>query len=244
MKLRSLPKLKCTPTVLFSIFFCFFLVASLGFFAFGPFLEVSQVRCRVDNQDCPDYIQAELEKNLHHSLFFTRYDQVISHVIERQPSLKNGRISKNIQGEVTFFFTQTRPMYVLKTVQSPLYLVDEKGLVIGVATESDLPTLVVIDPTLIQLNQGIQLPEPMSAQLHAFFVSLHQLSIPFSSLSLSAADQIQISLPDGKLAVVLLDQAPEELLKLQFFLQHQDRLELKEPYRFIDLRFKYPILKT
>lgn len=241
MKLHVRPKFK--PSTLLTGLFLFFLLGSILYLHFSQLLTIKKISCQVNNGSCPDYVQAELEKNLHHSLFFSRYDQIIATIIKRQPSLQNGQVSKNINGQVNFSFSQTIPIYALKTDSSPFFLVDQNGLIVAVSEESSLPKLFMSDDSMISLNQGVHLAPQLHQQLMTFFQVLQQSRVPYSTVKLLNTQEVLIQLPDNKQAVVLLEQAPGEIPKLQFLLDHQDQLQTKESFHLIDLRFKYPILK-
>src|SRR5258708_16790443 len=128
MKLRVLPKF--TKTSALSFFFLILILGFLTYLFFSHTLEIKKISCSVDGNVCPDYVQAELEKSLHHSLFFTRYDQLINNLMKRQPSFLTGQVQKNLSGEVNFAFTQTKPVFALKTANSPFFLIYSQVLII------------------------------------------------------------------------------------------------------------------
>lgn len=204
---------------------------------------IKKISCSVQDHACPDYVQAELEKNIGKSIFFTPYEQVIAVVIKREPSLQMGQMTKNLEGEVTFHFEYSQAVYALKNQHSPLFLVSMDGLILNTSEQTNLPQLVLDDES-IPLGQGVQLSQGLATQLKTLFTQLKNLAIPYTALTLSKNGELEIQLPDGKRAVVLLEEAPEKLPQLQYLLQHQDQLQTKEPFHLIDLRFKYPVLKT
>jgi hypothetical protein len=226
-----------------SFLFIAFLLGVTAYLFFSPLLKVTKVLCTLDEVSCPDYLQAELEKNIGKSFFFTRYDLIAENIVKKQPSLQLKAFTKKIGGEIIFQFQQTQPIFALKPDQYPFFLIDSQGMVIATAEQTQLPYLFFHNGEILSLGLGTQLPEALNQQLKLFFAELQHVNIPFSQITLVNSGEVEIQTTSGKKAVLSLDKSQVSLAQLDYVLHHEDQLKLKAPFHVIDLRFKYPVLK-
>ena len=245
IKMKVIPLKKTSFSALLSVVLTLSILAGGGYFLITQMV-VKKIICvvkRQDNTTCPDFVQAELEKQLGSSLFFTRFDLVADRVAVHQIGWEPAGVKKDLNGIVTFTFAQPSAIYALKDSFSSTFLVSAEGLVADEASASALPQLQLQDSNTLHLALGSKLSAEMHQEFSSLFASLTNLNIPYRSIVLDNDQNLHLQLNDGKQILLSLEKAPEELAKLKYLLAHQEQLKPKVDFGQVDLRFKYPVLK-
>jgi hypothetical protein len=237
---------KRSLTLICSLIFSLIFLIGAGYFVLTKLI-VKKIDCLVQLQNqvaCPDFVQAELEKQLGGSLLFNRFDLIAADVAKCQVGWQVSKITKNLKGTVSFVFEQKAPIYGIKTNSAALFLIGANGLIMAEATASDLPQLQLAENSNVALPAvGSQLQSDLSEQLSNLFASLSKQNIPYLAVSLDNDRVLHLQLKDGRQVTLLLAKAPQELSQLGYLLLHQEQLKPQVSFTQIDLRFKYPVLK-
>jgi len=226
------------------LFIC--LALSAAFFHFGRIFLIKEVVCTIDETTpCPDYLQAELNKNKGKSLFQQDFVQQLELISTYQPSLYQYTFHQQLPDSLRVRFISAKQIYAIRTISvGKVFIVDETGVIIDLVDQSQLPT-IELPP---QIYQGLTLGSRLDSNFHiAFFSMLTQIQakqIQIAKISLINSEEITLVLNDGKTAQLSVKNAAAEVNKLAYFLENTNSKSINQPIKIIDLRFKYPVIKT
>lgn len=227
---------------------CFFssvaLVGAIAILLSGGFFTVQEVRCQVEANPCPDFVQAELEKTHGQSIFFTDFTKVAEGITAKAPFLQDFEITTQLPHTLALKFVPAQEKYALELSPQEQAVIDESGVVVRIGQQVQLPVIHVSEDFRSQLQIRSQLNPTLHHQLQEMVAQLQQHSFVYQEISLLSDQKIEVSLQDGRKALLTVDQAPAQIMTLAYILKNVNFQALKQPVSIIDLRFKYPILKS
>ncbi len=207
---------------------------------------IKKVSCSIDTTDeCPDYIQAELNKNIGKSFFQVDLAKQLQKMSTYQPSLHQYQFKQQLPDTLQVKFTMANEAYAVRSATSDTKLiVDETGTVINQSQNTTLPTIEIPD----QLFQSLAVRSTIQTEIHQGLVSLTtellNKHISVKKITLTSAEEITLELDDQKVAQLSIRDAALAVDKLSYILENMSAKAVKQPIKSIDLRFKYPVLKT
>ena len=209
---------------------------------FAPtILKIKKVSCQIDGQDCPSELIQQLKLIEGKSFLFSPLE---THVRSLDLNLYQlDSISKSWPTTVVLKFSRKPNSYLIRTLpQDVLLLVSENGLTQPISTKQNLPTIEVydwVDP--IQENC-------VEAPLHRLNLDLIQLlaskNISYNNIKIHNSHQIEILLHENLIALAQEDELEKQITKLSIILDELDLNAIDLQINKIDLRFKFPLLKT
>lgn len=207
-------------------------------------LSFHHLNCRVALNSCPDDIQAELNKELGESVFSSAVSKRAQKITMLVPSLHSFSVTLQFPDTATVTFVPAPTVYFLHDLNHSYLAVDESGTVVGEDPHPQLPVIEVTPEFYATLQIRARLDLNLHQELSSCLQTLSDQKLQFASLNLVSADELQVDLSNGKQAEVLPAQCEDEVPKLAYILKSVDFTSIKQPVRVIELRFKYPVLKT
>lgn len=125
-----------------------------------------------------------------------------------------------------------------------MYTVSQRGWVKVAEAQTSLPLIELKQPTLLLAEDRIRVHQSRHQQLLFLVETLEKFHITFSQVVVHDEFTVAITLSDGKVAVVTLDELDVQLPRLNYVVQAQDQLVTAHSVREIDVRFKLPVLKA
>jgi|GEM_PF-2547309 len=219
------------------------LSATVFFFTQHPF-RIAQTSCHIDDQSCPPDIQKNWNSLQGKSLFFADTNRVTQLILKENPSLSHPQFQKKITGEINVEFKQLSAAYQLHQ-NDQFYSIDPLGNCIQVTSiKMSLPVIDVAANVLQNLGVHQRLDSSTHTHFLAMITFLEEHPFPYTKIVLDTPSDIHIELSDGKIAQLRTDQAEIDVQKLGYVLANVDFAHLKQSIKSIDVRFKYPILKS
>ncbi len=218
-------------------------------FAFGKvsnFFEIKKVTCTIDKEDaCPDYVQAELNKNIGKSIFFVDMSQQLNKMSSYIPSLHQFQFRQKLPNEMSVNFISASPKYVVKLSNSEnLFVIDETGTVIDQVEQTSLPIITLPAELYPSLTLRATIDSQLNSNLLSMFIELEKHQIALNKITLLNKDELQLELSDQKVAQLSVSNLALQVDKLAYVLANINFSSIKQPVKQIDLRFRYPVLKT
>ncbi len=197
-------------------------------------------------ESCPDYVQAEWNHFLGKSIFFSPLDKETQKILHDMPSLSSAHIQKKLPHDLEITFDTQNPIYTIQTSPQQFFFVDESGTIVdSTATISGqvLPNIFISPQTL-----PLELHQQLSPHIHQHLFALTEFllthPLQYTSITLTSLNDLEILLPDGRTAQLRVETAENDAQKLWYVLQSVDFGSFHQPVHQIDVRFKYPVLKT
>ncbi len=225
---------------------CFLTVFSLIFIQLNHTFGIKKITCTIDGvENCPDYLQAELNKDLGKSLFQVDIDAQLQKISRYQPSLHRYQFKQQLPDTIVVNFLPASELYAVKAAtQENLYLVDETGTVINQTNQSTLPIIQIPDEMYQSLNLRSNLDPDIHQALSSMISQIETKHLQVQKISLINNDEIALELPDQKVAQLSVQGVAAQVDKLAYIVENINVKMVKQPIKTIDLRFKYPVLKT
>lgn len=212
----------------------------------GHFFVLKKIHCSIDQQSvCPDYVQAELNKNIGMPIFFVTISQQLHKISGYLPSLHQFQFRQNLPNEMSVNFTSASPKYAVKLNSgSDLFIIDETGTVIDQVSQTSLPVMSIPDELYPALSLRSTLDSKLNIQLQSMFTELEKHQLSPTKITLLSGDELELELPDQKVAQLRVTNLAQEVDKLAYVMANVNFSSIKQPVKRIDVRFRYPILKT
>lgn len=226
----------------------FFLVAVCGgvliFFQAKKTFTAQHISCEVENAACSDQVLAEWQKQVGHSLFFTDWESVNQKIQRKDPTLSNVEIHKTLPDQLNITYSRVQEAYGMHVDNQPVLMVNQAGVIV----ESTPQTKLFVVDVPAQYYAALSISAPIEPNLHAHILELQQQikkqSLDYKKITITSNQEVDILLPNGQTAQLSMDQLNAGVIKLAYLLKNLDFTTLKQPTTIIDLRFKYPILKS
>jgi hypothetical protein len=219
-------------------------LACLWFIQKNHYFSFQRISCRVGENECPDYVQAELKREQGASVLSRSLYERTQKISTLLPSLHQFKVDVQLPNAATVTFTPAQAVYLLHRSDHPYLTVDESGTIVGEETGSPLPVFDVQSDFYDNLHLRDRLDQETHHQLLILLSSLSSQHIEYQHLEIISEEEIEVTLADQKKVQLLTKQVGPEVDKLGYLLKFVDMTKIKQPVRIIDLRFKYPILKT
>jgi hypothetical protein len=226
--------------VFFSVLTAFFLIVIATQLTL-PIIKIGEVECRIDEQACPPELAQKLESIKGKSFFFSSLEAQVLNLGLNLYQLNS--ISKSWPTTVALKFSHKPNSYIIRTSrEDQLLLIAENGLAQPISIEQNLPLIEVYNwDDAIQENH-------VSTDLHQLNLNLIQLlasqNIPYKNIKIYNFQQIEILLQEELIAIAQVDELEKQIVKLSIVLDELDLKAIDLQINQIDLRFKFPVLKT
>lgn len=243
----SLPQ----PHYLFPLGLCILLLMVILFLHLTRVFTFQTIQCQVNDESCPQFIQAELDELKGTSLFRSAYRDKVSTIQEVLPSFSAARAERVFPNTLNVHFERAPNEYAFTQVNVSTRVVDSAGIVTAVFQASQSGEL---QSSLPQINapasfvEALQVNNQVETDLHRAILEIlraqSRYNLSFASLEVKNADEIYLTLPDQKIVIVPVKETASALEKLSQVLKTVDFTRLTEKITVIDIRFKYPVLKN
>ena len=216
------------------------LLALVLFWLVNSYLIVKNIECFLDHQSCPDQLLAQTTKLLNRQLLLTDFEGVITHFAINQP-LKYSRLQKKLPQTLIIEFETIPIVYQLK-FSSQIFDVTSQGKLFE--KKVSLITEILINDQLFDqvIEKGAVKP-----QVHLQIIQALKL------LDTEQQKIIKFAYLNSESIVLILENNPQILLDPQnmikslsqyFRLIKPEIANYSTPIMEVDLRFKYPILRS
>lgn len=208
---------------------------------FGPqILKIKKVSCQLNDQTCPPELIQKLSSIEGESFLFLPLETYIRNLNINLHQLES--ISKSWPATVSLKFSHKPNSYLIKTSPQNTLLITENGLAQPITTQQNLPLIEAYSwPDSIQKDQ-------LEAQLHQLNLDLVRFlagqNISYKNIKIKSPQEIEILLQADLVALVQKDQLEKQIIKLAIILSEIDLNAIDLQINRIDLRFKFPLLKT
>ena len=205
-----------------------------------PILKIEKIECRLENQSCPQELIDQLNSLKGESFLFTKLDYLASSSKLNFYQLKS--FSKQWPNALKLEFV-TNPSSYLLEIDNPdsVFLITENGLAQAAPAENFLPVIKVISWPNSITDQQI---DPDLHQLIFSLINLLSSQQIEPNITIYHQNHIEISLKDNLFAIVGNDDINQQMAKLFIILEELDISNIDLEIKEIDLRFKFPVLRT
>lgn len=218
-------------------------VLVLGYFAlYSPFFKVSSLTCSLDFQVCENpALLAELDKLIGQNIFTLNSAQVSARLTSGDFTIREAVLTRQLPGKVKAELQSVYPVVALQIKADPTWVVmDSRFRVIATRNiDPNVPTVVVPGPLTLVLGKP---PSDESiTQTLRLAIRLADELVSLTSITLLDEDTIQLTLSNGKLAILTPKKKElEQIRALQAVLGNDTILK---DTRTIDVRFARPVLR-
>jgi cell division septal protein FtsQ len=219
------------------------LVFTSGYLYFTGQFTIKKVVCRLDQDGCPDYVEAELNKIKGKFLFSDEVNAQVERIGKYLPSLNKYQIQRQFPDTVRVTFFPSPPEYILTDDAQASWVVDESGTIIDQKSATELPHIQVTQAFMENLQLRGQIDPTLHQAIMNVVGKLTEYGIEFRSISYLQSDELKVTLQDDKVVEIPIVGADVAMEKLRLVLRGVDFSHFHQPVRTIDVRFKYPILK-
>ncbi len=206
-----------------------------------PILKINKIECQLNNQECPSELTQEIESLKSKSFFFSSLEKEIQLLNINLYQLES--ISKYWPNQINLDFSHKPNSYFINiNNQEKTLLVAENGLTQQVDTQQNLPSINIKnweDP--IESQQVTDELHNLNLNLIRF---LAEEKISYLEIDIIGQKQIEILLKNNLVAIVQKDNLESQVIKLAIILEDLDLGAIDLQINTIDLRFKFPVLKT
>jgi hypothetical protein len=229
------------------------IICLIGFLIlhFSHFFTFQTIVCDVDGRSCPTFIQAELDELKGTSVFKSTYLEKIIKINHVLPSFAQPQVRRVLPHTLQVHFQRLPEVYRLSSTLlsdgGSSSVVDQAGIVTQVVTASEagaLTTVLAPKSFLDPLQVNTQVDLKIHQALLEIFAAQHLYNFSYGSIEVKTADEVHITLTNHKLVIVPTAETASALEKLSQVLKTVDFTRLPESITVIDVRFKYPVLKT
>ena len=203
---------------------------------------VSAVFCVGESGSCPADAQPLLDTLQGKSFFF--FDH-FSYLEDRLPAQgwQVQSLKKRLPQTLIVELQPLAPVYSFTTNATNNWLVLPSGQFTPVeSVPSGIAHFSIASSEIYQ--EVTHIPQSTHSFLTAVAKKLPSLQIPFSELVVIDPHTLEIVLPNNRRAIIDDSQPVTQLEKLKLVLEQQDLDAWPEPIAIIDMRFRYPVLKT
>ncbi|HYD35517.1 MAG TPA: hypothetical protein VD999_05595 [Vitreimonas sp.] len=201
--------------------------------------QVEYLVCETTEGNCPEMVMPLLDKTKHSSLFFTDHHSLVAADLAKLGWRVNS-IKKKLPQQLIMQLSPEQPVYRLYFSPDKAEIYFTSGAFVtesNPSLESALTTIQFYDPT--------GTPPPLTHSfLNVVIPTLQEQQVGFTTLQLQSDGALELTLPSGQKAVIDRDQPQAQVTKLKMILDQLDFASFSQPIQIIDLRFKYPVLKT
>lgn len=207
---------------------------------------VQKIQCSIDQQQaCPDFLQAELQKNIGKPIFLTNFSGQLQRIATVMPSFHRASYEQQLPDTVLVHFLTAQPQYAVKSqTGNSVFIVDDTGTLIDQASQTNLPVLILPESMSPLLELRAQLPSSLHQANQILFAGLQQHGLKVSAVTALSSTELTMLLPNQVLAHLSTEHLSQQLNKLAYILSSNNLTTIKAPIKEIDLRFRYPVIKT
>ncbi|MBU0576099.1 hypothetical protein KJ707_02980 [Patescibacteria group bacterium] len=207
----------------------------------NPIIKIHQIECKLNDDSCPHELTQKLDGLKKKSLLFSNIEK---HVLDLNLDLYQlNEIKKTLPGRMELSFSTKANSYTLtiESNQQP-YLVTENGLIYP-DKSNDLVMRITLKnwPEVITENR-------INQSLHTLITNLvkylNQHQIKIQQIIIHHPNHIEIILDNRLIAIAQESQLEQQIAKLAIILEKLDFPSIDQNIKEIDLRFKFPLLRT
>lgn len=209
---------------------------------YSPIFKIKEVSCQLDYLVCDNQIiLAELDKLKGQNIFTLSKDKVTARLTSGDFTIRQATLTKELPGKVILDLQSVYPVAALQILGNPTWVIlDQQLRVIG-SRDSDpnVPTIIVPGPLSLTVGkppsddliiQSIQLARRLADELFSI-----------KSITLVDADTIELTLSDGRIAILTPKKdTSAQLVTLQIILRDD---KIVQGINTIDVRFARPVLR-
>ncbi|MBU0578432.1 hypothetical protein KKE34_03015 [Patescibacteria group bacterium] len=206
-----------------------------------PIIKINHIECKLDNNSCSNELIDKLSLLRDKSFLFTNIENQILNLNLDFYQLKN--IKKTWPDKIELLFSSKDSSYILKLEPSQqINLVAENGLIYPEKNNDS-----VVQITLKNWPEAIT-ENKINQTLHGLITSLirqlNEYDIKINEIIIHDHNHIEIILNNKLIVLAQESQLDQQIAKLAVILEKLNFSEIDLDIKEIDLRFKFPVLRT
>lgn len=228
-------------------------VLSYGcYWIFTQYLVVRQVVCYVSEQQLTEDECSVSRFLVGKSIIFTRFDDPdilveLQKVTTSNQLLYYAHLRKSLPYSLRLYYQVTQPVYSISSDQAVWAIVNQQGVLKVMESGNQLPKVFCSTAWGNCLRDG-NVVEPITHHWVSQFLAVAEsMNRPVAYIGLDDQQQVSILFRDGRRILVTKDADPSlELTRLKLIEQESSRDERFSSVKIkeIDLRFRFPVLRT
>lgn len=218
------------------IFVALMIVGAIGF-------RVRTIQCSMGEAACSAEIESQLSTLQGTSLFFTNFETSIPQNIPDE-TVRYISHQKELPGTLQIKLQQEEPLYALQEGDT-FFTVYASGVLQPMQQIEDSEYHVIELQFPIETISSEGTIDPQKHQtLAEYSLSLYKNQFDLQNSTWIDSKTIQIDLPSGIRVLLPFDEAPQKVAALEAIVASTEIETITEPITEIDLRYKYPVLRT
>lgn len=234
--------------LLVSWLLCILCVLGILMAKFSNWFAIQHVTCSLNNAECPDFVQAEVQKMQGISIF-GEWRKIPERIPILLPSYQLTKTDIFWPNSLVVQY-QTLPVsYGVQFQDAPVLFIDQLGVVTEAPAESEKAQLKIAQ-VAESIYGPLQLRTSLPKNLHtALSLLFHHQQLESQKLQISVVslNEIRVGVASGRVYIVAADQIGKDISQLLYLEKALDQQNLPAAAanpKEIDLRFKYPVLRT
>lgn len=205
---------------------------------------VVHISCRIETNDCSSELQNELASLKGSSLFFTQFETQIAQTISNETIVLRN-VEKNLPGTLVITLSQETPRYILRLPEKE-YAVYTSGISHQLTENVNPNDYHIFDLSfpIEKILEDTHVRSDYHTQLSAVSLSLYNPPFSLQNSTWKDTPFIEFKLESGVNVFLPIESASEKVAILKQILESSELETLSEPLTEIDLRYKYPVLRT
>ncbi|NCS97929.1 MAG: hypothetical protein GW762_05050 [Candidatus Pacebacteria bacterium] len=204
---------------------------------------VSKIVCLVADAHCSQELQDQLQTLAGKSLFLTDFESAISSSITDETVLFVS-LQKELPSTLIVSLAQEKPVYILRSDEKN-YTVYASGLIHEHKQESTNDyTVIAVEFPLEKIVENDHVLPKYHDELTKLSLSLYKPSFSLQNSRWIDTETIQLEVSSGIRVYIPFESATQKITILEAILVSPELETVSEPLTEIDLRYKYPVLRT
>ncbi len=220
--------------------------------------KVQKVTCFVNDIECSQAEREQLQPLRGMSLFFTNFDHTIPTLITTK-TVVFSHSKKQLPGHLIVHLSAENPQYVIQDGQQQ-YTVYDSGLLLPLSDQpsntqpkqnnfrqeklKNNPLVMEAKIPLSSVSEENHINPSLHQELKNLSRSLYKSSFGLQNSQLIDTQTILLTIDSGITVYVPLEKTRTHVAELEILLNSNEVRTLPYPLREIDLRYKYPVLRT
>ena len=232
-----------------------FVCAAVGYgmyWLFGQWLVVKQISCYANQQQLTNDECNAASALMGKSMLFTYFDDPSNSMEMQKVTTSNHllyytHLRKQLPSQIKLYYTVSQPEYLVSTDQATWAAVNEQGALKVIDDPGQLPKVFCSGAWGSYLQNGQVIDMQTHHWIRSFLAEARQLGRIITYIGLDDRQQVSIIFEDGRRILVTGMADPTvELARLRLIEQEsaQDERFSTVKIKEIDLRFKFPVIRT
>ncbi|MCA9369311.1 MAG: hypothetical protein H6773_01145 [Pseudomonadales bacterium] len=208
---------------------------------------VSTIVCIVGERECTESERNQFVPLVGKSLFFTRFDNEIPALLTDQTLIFTS-LKKQLPGSIFIILQKEKPVYLLQDEESTVWTVYENGMIVAASAMEQGDTtetlLITTQLPIASVTENSTMLPKYHSELTQFSFSLYKSSLELQNRRWIDANTLELTTKEDINVFMPLENTAQHVRELEAVLNSNEAQTLPKPLREIDLRYKYPVLRT